>query len=417
MSSICMRKSSRQRLRAAAVPVAGAAVGVLCLTGLTGVSAAQTAPPPAGIVLGWGADNAGQVGGVSNAPIRTRVPAGTPITAVAAGFSHSLALTADGRVLAWGDNHTDQYGNGVGDTPGSGSTPVPVDLPAGTDVTAITAGAWDGMALTSDGRVFIWGDYDTGQPPDPRSGISENPTPAPVALPAGTDVTAIAAGGAHSLALTSDGHVLAWGYNNTGALGDGTTTARSVPVPVDLPAETKVTAIAAGYGYSLAVTSTGGLLSWGYHVNANPGFGGTSYSLVPTAVPLPAGVTVTAVSAGQDHALALTSTGGVLAWGNGASGALGNGGTTGTATPAPVNLPAGVKVTAISAGPLFSLALTSDGRILSWGQNDFGQLGHGSCPVSSGPTPAWVKLPRDLRATAIAAGDVHVLAVAIRHRQ
>src|SRR5579871_6054128 len=114
MFSICMREGSPHPLRVAAVPVAVAAAGVLCLTALTGVSAAQAAPPTAGIVLGWGTDNAGQVGGVSNAPIRTRVPAVTPITAVAAGAWHSLALTADGRVLAWGDNHIGQYGSGAG---------------------------------------------------------------------------------------------------------------------------------------------------------------------------------------------------------------------------------------------------------------------------------------------------------------
>jgi alpha-tubulin suppressor-like RCC1 family protein len=411
-----MRESSRHRLRAAAVRVAGAAAGVLCLTGLTGVTAASAAPPPAGIVLGWGDDSAGQVGGVSDTPIRTRVPAGTPITAVAAGMIHSLALTSDGRVLAWGANYEDQYGNGYGSIPASGSTPVQADLPAGTDVTAIAAGAWDSLALTSDGRVFIWGDYYTGQPGDPRSGFTGSATPVPVDLPAGTRVTAIAAGEDHSLALTSDGRVLAWGVNVGGALGNGTTMSSSVPVPVDLPAGTKVTAIAAGYGYSLAVTSTGRLLAWGYTVNANLGSGGTGYSLLPARVPLPAGVRVTAVSAGQYHALALTSTGRVLAWGNGGDGDLGNGGTTGTATPAPVKLPARVTVTAISAGTRFSLARTSDGRILSWGNNASGQLGNGGCPGTVSTTPAsWVNLPRGLRATAIAAGGSHGLAVAL-HR-
>ncbi len=115
-----------------------------------------------------------------------------------------------------------------------------------------------------------------------------------VSLPAGTKVTAVAAGALHSLALTSTGAVLAWGYNADGELGDGSTTNSDVPVKVKLPAGTKVTAVAAGGYYSLALTSTGAVFAWGYNADGELGDGSRANSDVPVKVKLPAGRKVTA---------------------------------------------------------------------------------------------------------------------------
>ena len=140
-----------------------------------------------------------------------------------------------------------------------------------------------------------------------------------VKLPAGTKVTAVAAGGYYSLALTSTGAVLAWGYNTDGELGNGSTASSDVPVKVKLPAGTKVTAIAAGGyldrsrrdtagpGHSLALTSTGAVLAWGYNADGELGDGDTTNSDVPVKVKLPAGTKVTAIAAGELHSLAVTS--------------------------------------------------------------------------------------------------------------
>ena len=185
-----------------------------------------------------------------------------------------------------------------------------------------------------------------------------------MSLPAGTSVTAIAAAGYNGLALTSTGGVLAWGWNWYGQLGDGSTVPDSFrPVLVNLPFGVHATAVAAGRLFSLAVTSTGSVLAWGAGFNGELGNGGTSdISSTPVAVHLPAGVHVTTVSAGDAFGLALTSTGGVLAWGDNAYGELGNGGTSDiSSTPVAVNLPAGTHIAAVSAGDTFSLALTAAG--------------------------------------------------------
>jgi alpha-tubulin suppressor-like RCC1 family protein len=127
-----------------------------------------------------------------------------------------------------------------------------------------------------------------------------------VDLAAGVQVTAVSDGGDYGLALTSAGRVLAWVDNYYDELGTGTATVDNpTPVPVDLPAATSVTAVSAGSDYSLAVTSTGRLLAWGDNTNGGLGDGGTTSSSVPVSMALTAGTSVTAVSAGFDHSLAV----------------------------------------------------------------------------------------------------------------
>ena len=222
-----------------------------------------------------------------------------------------------------------------------------------------------------------------------------------VTLPTGTKVAAVAVGALHSLALTSTGTVFAWGYNADGELGDGGTANSDVPVKVKLPAGTKVTAIAAGGYNSLALTSTGTVFAWGYNADGELGDGGTAKSNVPVKVKLPAGKKVTAIAAGGSltgvgvivagpaHSVAVTSTGSVFAWGHNADGELGDGGTANSAVPVKVKLPAGTKVTGVAAGELHTLAVTSSGTVFAWGGNNFGQLGDGSYAVSDVPVKVY----------------------------
>src|SRR5207247_2415651 len=97
---------------------------------------------------------------------------------------------------------------------------------------------------------------------------TNRPTPvAATGLGAGSGLVAIAAGGnEYTLALKSDGSVLAWGFNGNGELGDGTTTNRTTPVGVTgLGAGSGVVAISAGEAHSLALKSDGSVLAWGYN--------------------------------------------------------------------------------------------------------------------------------------------------------
>jgi len=124
-------------------------------------------------------------------------------------------------------------------------------------VTAVRAGAFHSLALTSDGQVLAWGTNSSGELGNGTHGSTSNSHPVSVAVPAGTTVTAITAGSFHSLALTSDGHVLSWGFNGAGELGDGSTTSSDVPVQVTIPGNLKATAVGAGPGatHSMAIVN------------------------------------------------------------------------------------------------------------------------------------------------------------------
>jgi alpha-tubulin suppressor-like RCC1 family protein len=140
--------------------------------------------------------------------------------------------------------------------------------------------------------------------------------------------------------LTSTGAVLAWGYNKDGQLGNGRTTSSNVPVKVKLPRGTKVTAIAAGYNHSLALTSTGAVLAWGFNYDGELGDGRTVSRDVPVKVKLRKGQRATRLAGGDLQSLAVTSTGAVLAWGGNNFGQLGDGSYKPSSAPVSVRPPA-----------------------------------------------------------------------------
>ncbi|WP_028192821.1 Ig-like domain repeat protein [Salinispora pacifica] len=360
-------------------------------------------------VLAWGGNGEGELGNGtttdSPVPVEAELPANTTITAIAAGNGHSLALTSDGAVLAWGENISGELGDGTTD---NRNTPVAVNLPPSTTITAIAAGHNHSLALTSDGVVLAWGYNFFSQLGDGTT--TNRNTPVEVDLPTGTTVTSIAAGAVHSLAITTAGTALAWGGNYAGQLGDGTTDNRNTPVEVDLPTGTTVTSIAAGGVHSLAATSTGTAFAWGSNNYGELGDGTNTDRLVPVAVNLPPNTTVTTIAAGGGvHSLAMTSTGSALAWGYNYYGQLGDGTTTNRNTPVEVDLPTGTTLTTIAAGGGHSLAMTSTGAALAWGGNYAGQLGDGTTNQSN--TPVKVNLPTGAAIATIAAGNDHGMAL------
>jgi alpha-tubulin suppressor-like RCC1 family protein len=188
--------------------------------------------------------------------------------------------------------------------------------------------------------------------------------------------TAIVAGYGHACALTSAGGVRCWGRNNSGELGDGTTTQRDAPVAVSGLAS-GVSAITAGGDHSCAVARAGGVKCWGYNRYGQLGDGTTIDRHAPVAVSGLAG-RVTAIAAGRDHTCALTSTGRVECWGGNYFGELGDGTSTRRLTPVSVSGLASGVVAIADGGEAHGCALTSSGAVKCWGFNRYGQLGDGT---------------------------------------
>lgn len=178
-----------------------------------------------GTVWAWGDNSSGQLGAGSSAQGSTPVQTVglTGITAVAAGYDHSVARKGDGTAWAWGNNSSGQLGAGSGV---QGYTPVQV---VGlTNVTGVAAGDAHSLAVESDGTVWGWGSNNSGQI---GAGLAVTRY-TPVQMAGIATATAVAVGSAHSLARLADGTVRAWGDNSKGQLGDGTTNGSTTPVTV-----------------------------------------------------------------------------------------------------------------------------------------------------------------------------------------
>jgi alpha-tubulin suppressor-like RCC1 family protein len=381
--------------------------------GVAGTAVAVSAPAQAGvtastfqprIVASWGNNFDGTLGDGTRTS-RSRfgdIRFANDVAQVAAGFGHSLALRSDGTVWAWGTNRNGQLGRGT--TSDREATPAQVAGLGG--VIQVAVGAYHSLALRSDGTVWAWGDNISGELGRGTTSDHEA-TPAQVTGLAG--VTKISAGAAFSLALRSDGTVWAWGFNNAGQLGNGTTA--TSPVPVKVAGLSHVTGISAG-GEASVATSTDGISvitsvwTWGANRAGQLGDGTlTSHSLPERVTGLP--VYLAGITAGNQYVAVLGTDGSVWAWGADTSGQLGNAPASNPVTR-PVNtIGAGSGITQISAGELHTLALKSDGTVLAWGDNSQGELGIGSTTRVTGP----VQVTGLTRATQVAAGSVFSFAV------
>lgn len=267
----------------------------------------------------------------------------------------------------------------------------------------VSAGSSHTLALKSDGTVLAWGLNFQGQLGDGTR--TERSVPAQVKDL--TNVISVAAGGSHSLALKSDGTVWAWGSSDYGRLGNGLSGVEDdSSVPVQVKDLTNVTSISAGSGYSLAVKSDSTVWAWGENDYGQLGDGTKSDSSVPVLVMEL--TNVVAVAAGSFHSLALKSDGTVWAWGYNNYGQFGNATTSDSSVPIQVtNL---TDFIAISAGGFYSLALKNDGTVWAWGNNEYGQLGNGASGYGTySSVPVQVKNLADV--SNISAGDQHSLAV------
>lgn len=362
-----------------------------------------------GQVYLWGDNTYGQLGakGVdySDEPLRVFFPAAA--IDISLGSYHSLVLLENGDVYAFGRNTFGQLGNG---TTEQSDRPVKIDgLPA---ISSVAAGALHSIALGADGSVWAWGNNSHMQVGDVYSEIIYDTNGAvlgsrctsPVRIKAG-NVTAIAAGGQHSLYLDSQGNVFAWGDNSRGQLGNGSSQQNGNPGLVT--GLENVRLIAAGYMHNLAVNNTDGhdtVWVWGDDTHGQLGIGSDlqlkPFRSLPVKIDRADGSGVFSpliykISAGYAHSAAITyrlDDDGQLdltrhqlwVWGNNSHGQLGTG-TAGNSLNRPV-LYSGtdyghygnhyLPLDSLAAGGYHTLLLSSKGLLAAAGRGDSGQLGN-----------------------------------------
>jgi alpha-tubulin suppressor-like RCC1 family protein len=396
-----------------------------------------------GALFAWGDNSSGQLGDGTTVAKSSPVQIGTSSwTVVSAGQKHTLALLYTGipnatALYAWGDNSSGQLGDG---TTVSKSSPVHIGT---SSWSSISAGQKHTLALLYGGlagALYAWGDNSSGQLGDGTTVSKSSP------VHIGTSSWAIiSAGDQHSLGiLVTTGALYAWGNNASGQLGDGTTTSKSSPVhigtsswnaisagyqtsmarqvttgalytwgqgaggaigdgsllnyssPVQIGASISISwnAIAAGYQFKVATIAANKLYSWGDNTYGELGLNylGTAYSNSPVQIGTSSW---SSISSGYYYNMGILKTGALFGWGY--NGNLRGGGTIG-------NLGDGTNITRyspvqigtsswliVSAGPQsgFNTASTAaidvTGRLFTWGENGFGQLGDGTSTSRSSP--------------------------------
>jgi alpha-tubulin suppressor-like RCC1 family protein len=198
---------------------------------------------------------------------------------------------------------------------------------------------------------------------------------------------AAAAAESFTVVRRSNGSVSAWGFNVDGQRGDGTasTTVSDTPSTVTLPSGVRASRVAAGGNHALLLTSTGDVYAWGRNGSGQLGLGDQLSRAAPTKVTLPR--PAIAIAAGRDFSVAVLDDGSVYSWGINTVGQLGDDSRFASLLPVAV---AGISgVTAAAAGNDHVIVLRNDGTVWGWGANASGQLGTGGfaaarAPVQSG---------------------------------
>jgi alpha-tubulin suppressor-like RCC1 family protein len=359
---------------------------------------------PEGQIFTWGRNLWGQLGddGARNSKstpvnitLEFNLNAGETIIQASLGYSHSLAITSEGRIFTWGNNNYGQLGDG---TTTNRLTPVDItskfNLNAGETIIQASLGSVHSSAITSEGRIFTWGSNSS----TPINVLTPMDITSEFNLNAGETIIQASLGGLfYSSAITSEGRIFTWGNNQNGQLGDGTTTDRLTPVDItsefNLNAEEMIIETFLGSSHSLAITSEGRIFTWGSNSAGQLGDGTTTDRLTPVDITskfnLNAGEMIIQASLGSVHSSAITSEGRIFTWGHNFGGKLGDGTTTNRLTPKDItsefNLNAEETIIQVSLGGYHSSAITSEGRIFTWGENEYGQLGDGTTTSNSTP--------------------------------
>lgn len=349
------------------------------------------------------------------------------IVGVSAGHYHSLVITSQGELWAWGRNHEAQLGHSLLASRDTWNEPKRVEGLNQVQVLSAFASGVVSAAIGDDGSLWIWGKSKRGQL-GLGKGIKEALVPARVEALAGEKIAKVSFGWGHALALTEEGKLFGWGYSADGRLGkitgaveaspldsradmvksnqqlsksileaverhvlEGMENEKDMPIVWDpcLVEElhgTEVVDIACGLDHSLVLCRDGTLLSSGSNIYGQLGRANHEIGLFPVDI----NFQLSSIAAGLGHSLAISgvvssegNATSIVSWGWNQNSQLGRIG--------PENLPleveglAGESIVSVSAGRVHSLALTSKREVWVWGCGKNGRLGLGSSTDETEP--------------------------------
>jgi alpha-tubulin suppressor-like RCC1 family protein len=232
-----------------------------------------------GSAWAWGSNANGRLG--DNSALSRRSPVSvvggfSDWIQVSGGTNHNLGLRANGSAWSWGSNANGRLGN---NSTVSRSSPIAV---AGgfSDWIQVSAGSAHSLGVRANGSAWAWGLNSSGQLGDDTVTVRSSP----VSVVGGFgDWIQVSAGGVHSLAVRANGSAWAWGNNTSGRLGDGTATTKTSPVSV-VGGFTDWVQVSAGGSHSLAVRANGTAWAWGSNNSGQLGDDSTTDKSSPVSV-------------------------------------------------------------------------------------------------------------------------------------
>ncbi len=242
----------------------------------------------------------------------------------------------------------------------------------------ISGGDWHTLAIKSDGTLWAWGLNDYGQLGDGTT-VNRN---SPVQIGTETNWVSVSGGGRHTIAIKIDGTLWAWGRNTYGQLGDGTTTDRHIPIQENTHG-TNWISMTTGFDHIVAIKTNGTLWSWGRNTYGQLGDGTTTDRHIPIQEST-AATDWDSVASGGWHTVAIKTDGTLWAWGRNTYGQLGNGTTNNKSSP--TKLGTDTDWRSASASDYHTVATKIGGTLWALGRNHFGQLGDGTTSERHIPT-------------------------------
>lgn len=251
-------------------------------------------------------------------------------------------------------------------------------------VAEVACGRYHTIARTECGLVFTWGGGKNGRLGHGDEKIRAQPT----CVESLCDERAISvtAGYHNNLVLSERGQVWSWGWGAHGQLGLGDTRDRDVPTVIEELSRERVHLLSCGDRHSFAVTEEGRVFGWGSNEFGQLGGGRKRDTVLrPKVVEGLLGLMVVGISSGDRHSAAVTNTGAVYTWGCGSDGQCGHGTFGDAGRPKLVEGLIGKFVVDVKCGHNFTIVMTSNKEVFSWGNNTYGQLGNNGNGKSESP--------------------------------
>ena len=367
-----------------------------------------------GSAMCWGEGSLIGDGTDSYAPSPGAVAGGYNFTSLSAYFYHTCGIASDGSVVCWGDNQFSEIGDGgtsvryepsyvsgdynysslnmQGEAYGScarltngtnycwgqnlynqldNSSATAIGVPqtpqAAYNFVYVRVGRSHACGLLANGSAYCWGADNNGMLGD--GGVTDSSVP--VAVLGGYTFSSIDVGKYHTCGRLANGSIRCWGWNGEGELGDNTWTSSGVPVA--LYGGGNYTNISTGAEHTCGRLTNGSVRCWGFNYYGQLGNGGTSDSNIPVNVS--GGRNYTSISLGHDYSCGRLVNGSLMCWGSNGGGELGNGDTTYTDSSVPVAASGNLNYTSVTTGYEHTCGILTNGTLMCWGYDDYGQLG------------------------------------------